>query len=602
MATLAITGTIKKPDGSAWASGVVSITLIDTLRTVAPDVYPGWSDTQSADENGDVAFTLTVPASGAWKYQIELPDGGTAIAYLTAESPTTLAGILAAVGAANSSQTAWEAALLGYEPALGNPGTDGYILSSTTAGVRSWVANVGGGVADVDELTTDSGTDLYMVRVASGGGLEYRSPAQTLSDIGAAASGHAHDIAALAGAAFAGGELPVWDGANFVPSFFSTSGTSNLDVPLLTNIRSYLSELDTPVTLFQLHPNYIDIYKRLNVPASAGIHSFSSQALMLYGDTTVDLLANDTTQMRIDDNASAVYTPLQLWSDDEGGLDRIATHNGMLYYYNQGEPKIENMTTLAADDSLFKADSNGVVPITVAALQTLLGLANYLPLTGGTLTGQLNSSGTDHYGFRLLSLTTAQRDALTPAGGEMIYNSTDSEIQAYDGSTWKTVGSSTGGDVVGPGSSTDNAVARFDGTTGKLLQNSSVTIDDGLPRIRGTRDGYGSWFLFPGSASWSGFSFSKSIIMSESTGKYAVVTNTPGTATIPIFTIRGDTDTGIGTAGDDQLSLIAGNAEAAQVDTNATANQTKMLIKDTAGTLRRVAIYNDGTRDLLYLV
>lgn len=250
---------------------------------------------------------------------------------------------------------------------------------------------------------------------------------------------------------------------------------------------------------------------------------------------------------------------------------------------------------------------------TVDAIVTLLAayatdaelaaaIADYLPLTGGTLTGQLNSSGTDHYGFRLLSLTTAQRDALTPAGGEMIYNSTDSEIQAYDGSTWKTVGSSTGGDVVGPGSSTDNAVARFDGTTGKLLQNSSVTIDDGLPRIRGTRDGYGSWFLFPGSASWSGFSFSKSIIMSESTGKYAVVTNTPGTATIPIFTIRGDTDTGIGTAGDDQLSLIAGNVEAAQVDTNATANQTKMLIKDTAGTLRRVAIYNDGTRDLLYLV
>lgn len=32
------------------------------------------------------------------------------------------------------------------------------------------------------------------------------------------------------------------------------------------------------------------------------------------------------------------------------------------------------------------------------------------------------------------------------------------------------------GDVTGPGSSTDNAVARFDGTTGKLLQNSPVTI------------------------------------------------------------------------------------------------------------------------------
>ena len=32
--------------------------------------------------------------------------------------------------------------------------------------------------------------------------------------------------------------------------------------------------------------------------------------------------------------------------------------------------------------------------------------------------------------------------------------------------------------VVGPGNSTDNAVARFDGTTGKLIQNSVTTIDD----------------------------------------------------------------------------------------------------------------------------
>lgn len=34
------------------------------------------------------------------------------------------------------------------------------------------------------------------------------------------------------------------------------------------------------------------------------------------------------------------------------------------------------------------------------------------------------------------------------------------------------------GDVDGPASSTDNAVARFDGTTGKLIQNSVVTVDD----------------------------------------------------------------------------------------------------------------------------
>lgn len=35
------------------------------------------------------------------------------------------------------------------------------------------------------------------------------------------------------------------------------------------------------------------------------------------------------------------------------------------------------------------------------------------------------------------------------------------------------------GDVEGPASATDNAIARFDGTTGKAIQNSGITIADG---------------------------------------------------------------------------------------------------------------------------
>lgn len=46
--------------------------------------------------------------------------------------------------------------------------------------------------------------------------------------------------------------------------------------------------------------------------------------------------------------------------------------------------------------------------------------------------------------------------------------------------SWATAGGGGGGtgDVVGPSSATDNAVARFDSTTGKLIQNSVVTISD----------------------------------------------------------------------------------------------------------------------------
>ena len=51
---------------------------------------------------------------------------------------------------------------------------------------------------------------------------------------------------------------------------------------------------------------------------------------------------------------------------------------------------------------------------------------------------------------------------------------------SYDNSTGVITNSSPslGGDVVGPSSATDNAIARFDTTTGKLIQNSVVTVSD----------------------------------------------------------------------------------------------------------------------------
>lgn len=56
------------------------------------------------------------------------------------------------------------------------------------------------------------------------------------------------------------------------------------------------------------------------------------------------------------------------------------------------------------------------------------------------------------------------------------------ELYRWDGDDWELIldggGGSGAGDVVGPGSATDNAIARFDGTTGKLLQNSTPTVQD----------------------------------------------------------------------------------------------------------------------------
>jgi hypothetical protein len=69
-----------------------------------------------------------------------------------------------------------------------------------------------------------------------------------------------------------------------------------------------------------------------------------------------------------------------------------------------------------------------------------------------------------------LYYTDARARASVSAGTGISYNSTTGVIT--------NASPSLGGDVVGPASATDNAIARFDTTTGKLLQNSVVTVGD----------------------------------------------------------------------------------------------------------------------------
>lgn len=65
----------------------------------------------------------------------------------------------------------------------------------------------------------------------------------------------------------------------------------------------------------------------------------------------------------------------------------------------------------------------------------------------------------------------------------LILTSSDNSITITGDSTTDTIdivlAGVAGGDVVGPASSTDSAIALFDGTTGKLLKNSSITVSSG---------------------------------------------------------------------------------------------------------------------------
>ena len=82
------------------------------------------------------------------------------------------------------------------------------------------------------------------------------------------------------------------------------------------------------------------------------------------------------------------------------------------------------------------------------------------------------SVGDDH----LRMLKTVLRTQFSGLSGTTAITSSEAEMNLLDGKT-------SVGDASGPGSSVDNAIARFDGTGGKTLQNSTVTISDDPPVI-----------------------------------------------------------------------------------------------------------------------
>ncbi|MGQ0609807.1 MAG: DUF2793 domain-containing protein [Paracoccaceae bacterium] len=79
-----------------------------------------------------------------------------------------------------------------------------------------------------------------------------------------------------------------------------------------------------------------------------------------------------------------------------------------------------------------------------------------------------------------LRLAPAAGDAVGVGDGFLWYNATTGKFRARQaGADVDLIGAGAGsGDVVGPAAASDHALARFDLATGKLLQNSAVTLSD----------------------------------------------------------------------------------------------------------------------------
>lgn len=104
-----------------------------------------------------------------------------------------------------------------------------------------------------------------------------------------------------------------------------------------------------------------------------------------------------------------------------------------------------------------------------------------VPTTGQLASGELAVNMADKKVYINNGTAVVQVGAgnLSGLGDANISSPTNGQSLTYNSSTGKWVNSNGGsGDVVGPASSSDNALTRFDGATGKIIQNSVVTLDD----------------------------------------------------------------------------------------------------------------------------
>jgi hypothetical protein len=91
-------------------------------------------------------------------------------------------------------------------------------------------------------------------------------------------------------------------------------------------------------------------------------------------------------------------------------------------------------------------------------------------------------------GYTPIQLYHSTTGTNTPSAGDLVdgelaINTADEKLYFKNSSgTVKLLASTAGasGDVAGPGSATDSALAAFDGTTGKLIKNANLTANNVL--------------------------------------------------------------------------------------------------------------------------
>lgn len=214
----------------------------------------------------------------------------------------------------------------------------------------------------------------------------------------------------------------------------------------------------------------------------------------------------DLNQYEYYDAGLADWLQLESSSDISALIARLAAHTAgdgasMIGLEDQGAVSGQTVQELSEADYIVKTDTaplangfalstltSGILGVTTATgdllSRTITGTTNKITVSNGdgqagdpTITVADNLVIDGNESVRIPTGITGAR----PVGvaGDFRYNLDTDELEYYDAgtTTWKTLGTSSG-TIPSIGSSTDNAVVRWNGTGGNAIQDSSIIVSD----------------------------------------------------------------------------------------------------------------------------
>ena len=268
------------------------------------------------------------------------------------------------------------------------------------------------------------------------------------------------------------GSMAEEDAADFVRNAGGAisvqSGTDAAKGAAATNGRVYLAT-DTQKIYRDNGATWVEI---ANVATGGGSGTVtevtvSAPLSVTNGTTTPDLSIADATGaakgvVQVGTGLSVASGVISLPNTGTAGTYGSATQVPVLTTDAQG--RITGVTNTAIDTS--------PVGTTLAEGQTFMGDGSNEAEARFIYTSDIRSSNIPNN--PVFPTSCGADDTLTWSAITDVFNCTPIAIDASQVANLPTAS----GDVVGPASATDNAIARFDGTTGKLVQNSSVIVTD----------------------------------------------------------------------------------------------------------------------------